>query len=392
MNSKAIKQKGLILPILIFLLLWSTPLPFASALTTLAEPRITITEAETFENDLYLVSQSANLQGKIEGDLLSASIDFTLDGTVKGDLNALFQRGYLRGTIGESARIVGVWVFFQGKVAKDLLIMGSEVHLRPEALIGRDSLVVGSRVIQEGTIGGNSKIWAREVFLKGKIAGDVEITAEKISLSPEVVIEGNLVWNSPNPAEISPNSTIQGEIKGNSIYLPPLELPWKGNFFISFLLNFFALFISGIVLHIIFPERFTVIKNKAVYYPLQSLGVGIIALLLFPILIAVLFVSVVGVPLGIMSLFFLISTIYLGRIYAGFYLGERVSSFFQKKNLHPFITLFIGLLIILVLAQLPRWGWISTVLSTLVGMGALVMAFIQGYLKKKTVINNFQLK
>lgn len=383
MNKYTIKQKGLILPILISFLLWLAPLPFAYALTTLAEPRVTITEGEIFENDLYLVSQSANLQGKIEGDLLSASIDFTLKGNVGGDLNALFQRGYLSGNIGESARIVGVWIFFQGKVAKDLLMMGSEVHLQPEALIGRDILIVGSRVIQEGTIGRNSRIWAKEVFLKGKIAGEVEITADKINLSPEVVIEGGLVWNSPNPVEISPNCTIKGEIKGNTIYLPPLELPWKGNFSISFLLNFFALFISGIVLHIIFPERFTVIENRAVYYPLQSLGVGIIALLLFPLIIAVLFVSVVGVPLGIMSLFFLISTIYLGRIYAGFYLGERINSLILKKSLHPFITLFIGLLIILALAQLPRFGWISTILSTIMGMGALVMAFIQGYLKKK---------
>lgn len=383
MNKYAIKQKGLILPILISFLLWTAPLPFAYALTTLAEPRINITKAETFENDLYLAGQSVNIQGKTKGDLLSASIDFTLDGSVGGDLNAIFQRGFLSGNIGESARVVGVWIFFQGKVAKDFLVMGSEVHLQPEALIGRDILIVGNRVIQEGTIGRNSRIWGKEVFLKGKITGDVEITAEKINLSPEVVIEGNLVWNSSNPAEISPECIIKGEIKGKIIYIPPLELPWKGNFSISFLLNFFALFISGIVLHVIFPERFTVIRSKAISYPFQSLGVGIAALLFFPLIIAVLFVSVVGVPLGIMSLFFLISTIYLGRIYAGFYLGEKISSLLFKKSLHPFISLFMGLLIILFLAQLPNWGWIATILSTIMGMGALVMAFIQGYLKRK---------
>ncbi|MBT9165242.1 MAG: hypothetical protein DDT23_01257 [candidate division WS2 bacterium] len=94
----------------------------------------------------------------------------------------------------------------------------------------------------------------------------------------------------------------------------------------------------------------------------------------------------------IMSLFFLISTVYLGRIYAGFYLGERVGSFLLKKSLHPFLTLFTGLLIILILAQLPRWGWIATVLSTIMGTGALVMGFIQGYLKKRTVKNRCSVK
>ena len=105
------------------------------------------------------------------------------------------------------------------------------------------------------------------------------------------------------------------------------------------------------------------------------------------IAILALFITLVGIPIGFISLFGYILLMYLSKLFAAVYLGQMfVDRFMSKKGL--FLTFAIGLTLFYLLGIIPILGKLAQFILSLSAIGALLTekkAVYQSLSKTKVV-------
>ncbi len=356
------------------------------AITTMLETEVEVGVKDVIDDDLYLACQVATIEGHIKGDLLAASGSFTLDGIVEGDLFALARNTVIlsSGRVGESARLAGEKVKVQGNVGKDLLLAGGEVNLEYGVTVGGDLVVVAQKAFIAGNVLGKVKVYANEVVILGVVGKDLVITAEKIKILPGAIVEGKLIYTSPEEAIIQ-RALLKGGMEWNKRTTRFLDIyrDFRIHPIWSFVLGFLALFMAGVFSFLLLPRRVLQIKETIFLHPLLSLALGFLFIILTPVLAILFFITLVGTPVGLFTLFIYLSVLYISRAYTGLFVGDKILSILIKKNFHPVLAMGFGLFILLLLSRLPWVGWLITLVAILMGIGSLVRVILEDYKKSR---------
>ena len=104
-------------------------------------------------------------------------------------------------------------------------------------------------------------------------------------------------------------------------------------------------------------------------HPLKVLLAGFLAAVLPWILIALLAVTIIGIPLAFGLLLFWVFAFFLGYLVAGLWVGERLVRSSRMKD-RPYAAMFVGVLVLLLLSWIP----FVTLIATWFGLGAVTMA------------------
>jgi len=368
--------------------------------------------------------------GVVEGDLLAAGQGVVVNGTVKDDVRVA---GAVL-TIGETAQIGG-----------DLLAAGFSVETVSDSQVGQDVVAAGSMVGLSGEVARNVQVAAGGVYLNSKIGGDVtvEVGAKEavpqgfsplmfmpkvagmpqpiqisggLTLGPDAQVAGDLTYTAPTQATLP-----AGQVAGGTTYNPmptptPEELkappppptPAENTvkWLLAFLRNLATLLLVGLLLSYFTPGLLRKSSQMIQERPLPSLGWGILMIASFFFALFVIFIVVVilAVILGIVTLGGLIATVigagfvafssitlafnvaasYVSKILVGYLFGvmlfKRVKPDLVENRFWPAV---VGILIFVILAAIPILGTIVNILATLVGLGALYLAFRQWFKARK---------
>jgi hypothetical protein len=96
-------------------------------------------------------------------------------------------------------------------------------------------------------------------------------------------------------------------------------------------------------------------------------GLGFAALVTIPIAALIVAITVIGLPLAITSFVIWLASLYLAKIIVAEFIGR---SLLKQGGV---VSLFVGLLIVIVAVNIPILGGLLNFLMCLLGMGALVM-------------------
>jgi hypothetical protein len=109
-----------------------------------------------------------------------------------------------------------------------------------------------------------------------------------------------------------------------------------------------------------------------------SLGIGFVAAIVIPVVCALLFATVVAVPIALIltAAFFIL--LYWARIFAISRIGEAVLGRFRAAP-GRFSSFLLGLIVYYLLAIIPVVGWFVVILVVLFGLGAELRARKQFY-------------
>lgn len=102
----------------------------------------------------------------------------------------------------------------------------------------------------------------------------------------------------------------------------------------------------------------------------QSLLVGFIALVIFPMIVLLLLVSLIGIPLLFILVPFFLFLLWFSKILTAFYLGKRI-----LVNQTMFWSLLLGLLIYYFFKLVPFVGLLAALIFITAGLGALFLSF-----------------
>jgi hypothetical protein len=200
------------------------------------------------------------------------------------------------------------------------------------------------------------------------------------------LIEGRLIWRSPNQPEIPEEAIVQGGVSGDIVKGWQREgvLSWASPFHgapraavfageaagrIMVALSAFAL---GLFLVLLTPHYMDRVFATARDRWAVSAGWGFALLLMTPIAAFILMLTIVGIPLGILALLSLPIFMLWGYAVGAGAIGAAV---LRRQTVQGrTLALALGIAIITVLAMVPFIGWLIGAVATMLGLGALLVA------------------
>jgi len=325
-------------------------------------------------HDVWAAGALVSVRGAIANELHAAGAEVAVDSQTQGDAYVAGAVVSVAGNYGHNLYVAGARVDVAGKIAGALKAVGARVLVGPQTEVTGSLQLGGADVVFSGTAKGAAEIYGDTVRIDGRIAGDLVVRARNVAVGPTAVVEGNARFETLNEPDIAQGATIRGR---QTVTLPrPPETAWKTVALAlvgTWLFGIAAGFVAGLVLLIVgrpFVARSVDALRGA---PARSGLIGLAVLILLPLVAVLLMATVVGLPVGFLSLLALPLAWLVATVIAAFALGDillnraRVEqSFMGRLGL-----LVAGLFVLGLLGLIPVVGFITWLLALVFGLGAV---------------------
>lgn len=338
-------------------------------------------------SDFFGAGGIINLTDAVAGDAILAGGRVSVASEVDGDLVAAGGELSLGGAVGDDLYAAGGSVQLDAIVSGNARVAGGDVTVGPATVVAGALSVSGGRVLFEGNTHSDLRASGGSVRLNGEVHGDAEVRAEELLIGPDTRIRGRLVFHGPAAPEVPESAVIAGGVEHH----PDSSPRWfddtrprvhdavRG---VGSFLWFVGVFVAAALFVLLFP-RFAREAAAAIgAKPLQSLGIGLAVLVCVPFVGVVLLITIIGIPLALLlvPLYFLV--LFLGWATAALFIAQRGLGVLRPaRAITPawqLLALFLGLLALWLLRQLPYAGGLIGFLALIAGIGALVWQALNG--------------
>ncbi|MPZ89319.1 MAG: hypothetical protein GEU81_14875 [Nitriliruptorales bacterium] len=315
---------------------------------------VTVASGETVDGDFYAAGGQVRIAGTVDGDLVVAGGQVDITGEVTGDLLAGAGTVSVSGTVGGDARMAVGQAMVDGDVGEDLVVTSGQLALGSSGTVGDDLLFSTGQTAVSGRVDGGVRGTTGSYEATGTIAGSEAVTV-------------------PEPRE-----------------------PTAADQALSWVRRYAGLLLVGALLLALLPRLLRGGAAEVRNRPLPSLGVGVlgvagfVAALIGITLVTVLLAIVLGL-LGFgqvvaavvfgglltgsaVTYAFFLAVLFLAQAAVAIALGRLILRFGREASTGMDIArLALGLLILVLLFAIPRFGRLVEVLAVLWGLGALLL-------------------
>lgn len=352
--------------------------------------------SQPVNEDIYVFGGSIYVDAPVHGDIWCAGGTITINDTVTGDIVVAGGNIYLRGTVLDDVRAAGGSLILSGNIGGDLLITGGTVSVEPNTDIMGDVALSGGTATLGNTIRGNLKAAGGTVFLNGTVeknfefnGGDLNLNgtvggtsvliAKRIVVGENAALRGNVrYWTHDGEVNFGDALREGATASFDSSLQKKFERPdYKFLGFASFLAVVWYLIAAFILIWLgqwLFHKTFRDAAGTAQAEPVRSLGYGFLYFAVVPVAVAFMFVSVVGIPVGLIVLLFYVLFLTLANIITAL-VGAHWIDRRKGYNWRPLQLVFaaLGLLVLLkLLGFIPFLGWIVKIAAVLIVFGAIL--------------------
>jgi cytoskeletal protein CcmA (bactofilin family) len=354
---------------LLVLLYMLTVLPAISHAQNFGE---TVIRHGEVDDDLYLAGAQVDLYATVNGDVVVAGGQLNLEGDINADLTAAGGSVTVRSVVADDARLAGGDIRILGKIGDDLVAAGGRIYLSPTARVAGRAWLTGGEIRIDGHVVDELRASGGRMVISGKIDGNVELWAERVIIAETAVITGNLHYKSPHVADIASGVRIDGEVVHT-----PVDVDFKpvvaqaGVAFVVFLLS---LLLTAVVLYLLFPDASLRLSQSLRDEPWQSLGVGLAVFAGLPVLMVILFSTLVGIWLALLLLAVYLVILFTGYLAGAMFVADTGLSRLGKTEVSKVlraVSLAIALLVLIIVNLIPLVGSLINWAVLLAGIGAL---------------------
>ena len=272
--------------------------------------------------------------------------------------------------------------------SKDVFAAGSIVTVDSSEI--RDLYVAASSITIDSDISRNIYAASETIVINSKIEGDVNLACENIKLGENAVITGKLVYPEEANMDAADNISI-GETKTYKTEKidTDVNLDIKVNpvaiiigRLIGTLYKFVAMLLISVILLALNKKVFENIEKAEKSFGKVALTslIGFAVLCLLPIAAIITMITVIGIPLAIISLIVYGLLVYLSIIPTAYYFGNMM---FGKAIKSKYLVMILTLLILYVIKMIPIVGGIVGFISLIFGLGMYFMLVIENAKTKK---------
>lgn len=331
---------------------------------------VSVPQDSTVKDDLAAVGRRIDAAGKTVGNIFLLGAWVNLSGTSSRSSFVAGRTIMVSNSTGDDLMAAGADVDISGKVANNAGIAGGQVTWATPARVGRDLHIAGGSILVQGDVGRNLTVAGGDVSIDGKIGGNAVIRATSLTVGPDAVIKGNLTYDGENRPSIRPGAKIMGKTVYHHLSMARTHTSGAWNF-AGWLLSLFAALLVGLIVTAIAPRSADETADKVLMMPIHSVLIGFIVLVMVPIASIVLMLTVIGIPLGLITLIAYLISLYVGPIFVGLAIGRSIFRGQHRPNGRLYLDLIVGLVILWLLCALPVIGGLIKFLSILLGLGSL---------------------
>jgi cytoskeletal protein CcmA (bactofilin family) len=280
----------------------------------------------------------------------------------------------VNGPVGKDARLGGGTVSINGPVGGELLMGGGTLEVGRDAVVGGDAYLAGGQITVSGAILGGVRLAGQEVYLNGPIGGNVVVRAQKLSIGPRAVIAGDLKYQAAAPAQISSGAQVRGATNFTKISAPA-RYSWGRTLAmlgLTWLFKLLAAVAAVLVIFFLFPSLSAKFAVRSTTDFWRELARGLVILIVAPILVLILFASVVGAGVALILLAAYILFIIVAWVMSAFTMAGVLSKYVFRRGLSiDWQILVLSVAVIFVLGLIPVLGWLIAAAFFLVAFGTL---------------------
>lgn len=341
---------------------------------------VIIPPGQTINHDYFAAGNTVLVLGTINGDLYSAGGNVTVKGTVNGDVLAAGGTLAISGDVTQDVRVAGGNINITGKIDRNLTVVGGNVDIADSAEIAKSVTLAGGQIILNAPVGRDINFAAGTLTLNNTVGGDVTGFVGDLILMPQTKIAGNLTYTGSNKATIESGA----QVAGKTIYHQTTpqqaraqDTGKKTAFGVLAILtwikiiSFISTVIVGFLLIKLLPV-YTKTLGETIFSRLwANLGLGLVTLIVMPVILILIFITIIGIPLSLVIFAAYLILLYLAKIFVVITFGQRLVRLVSKEA-GMLLGLIIGALVYELLSYITPLNIIMAVLTYSIGLGAIL--------------------
>jgi cytoskeletal protein CcmA (bactofilin family) len=320
------------------------------------------------------MGETVTVDGTINGDLLAFGGEVTVRGNVTGNLVTGAQSVTIEGTVGGS--VLGgaeELTLENARIGRDLYGFGNEVEIASTTNVSGNAITAGERVDVNGRVGIDLRSFGSALTVRGAVEGDFDAHGREVRLESTARVGGNVTGHVASAGNLS---IVDGATVGGTVSEEVNELEERRNRYVNpghyfgQIIRLAGAFLTGLMLLWLVPILRDVSLPNAMAV-LRSAGIGLAAAVTLPVAALIVCVTIVGIPLGVLT--FLLGAI--GLYFSKAVIAQIIGRGVLRDRLTPphyAATLFVGLVIVIVAINLPWIGGFANLVLTLTGFGVIV--------------------
>lgn len=336
---------------------------------------IIVPKDQIINKDFFASGSRVTVSGTINGDTYLAGGEIVVDGVINGDLLIAGGNVIVSGTVMKNLRIVGGNVQVLGSVNENTSIVGGNIAIEKGSQINGNLVAAGGNVNIRAPIGKDITTATSQLTVVDMVGGDIVAAANNIEMQPGARVNGGLTYYSHNQASVDPNAIVTGPI---TQHIPPQNnqktpalfktaaLGWiLFNFLSALILGLLAIFLAPNIVR----QKSEIIFNR----PWISLGIGLATLILTPVIIFILFITIIGIPLALILLLIYLLLIFFVKIFVSIAIGLKLLSSYNSRNINMYWAFIVGLIIYMIVTSIPLIGGLISFIAVTMGIGAYLL-------------------
>lgn len=362
-------------PALFLAVAFLTPLVVGAADVNVGE-QASVAQSTTIPDDTYLAGGSVMHSGTIRGDLAAVGGSVVISGPVSGDVLVGGGSITITGAVGDDVRFGGGTITVQGTVAGDVVGGGGQVALGGSK-VGGDVVIGAGSIAIETPVAGDLLLGGGDVYINSAVDGSVRMYAERVRFGPKALIQGTLVYSSPQEAILEAGAQVKGEIRYTPVEQAVPENPASslgalaGVWVVS---KAFMMLLGALAFGYFFSRYSQELVTRVVAKPWAEGARGIVFIIVVPVLVLILLISVIGITLGLMTLFAYIAALIAVSMVAPIIVGGILYKVLFSASAYEvhWKSILLGVVILSILSILPIVGWLLKFLIYAVTLGAML--------------------
>jgi hypothetical protein len=347
----------------------------------------------TLEN-LYIAGGTLTINAPVYGDLVIIGGTVIINDSILGDILIGGGNLTLNGFVSSDIRGMGGEILLSKNVEGDVLLAGGTLHIEKNVVIS-NLIAAGGKVTLDGTVTKDVKMAAGEFIFNGRIGGNLDIRGDKVTINGEI---GGLSSIAASTSILIRESAIfRRDIRywvpgyepafGSSLTNAKatrdasLKMNEKRWYYLGWGSVLFLIWYMGMALLMIMAIQYffsRTIHQAAVTSGRDTMKAffrGLVFLLLMPLVILILFVTVIGIPIAVILLFFYIALIILASCMVGSTAAHWYNERYENQwTFWPMVFASFGFFILFKLISLtPLIGWLFTLIAVSTVFGAILM-------------------
>lgn len=263
----------------------------------------------------------------------------------------------------------------------EMLIMGGSAVLEKGSTVEGDVVVLGGNLTAEGTIEGDLNVIGGNATLgsHAKVEGDVNTAGGNLDRRDGAEIEGSYNQNVPLPFNLpgrmeTPNWNSGSGGSWSDPVASGVNMVWKVFWWLARSLLWAVL---ALIVMLVVPHNVERVATEVAARPVESGGLGCLTAIVVPLILALLAITICGIPVTIVGAVLLLVAWSVGLIALGYELGKRLVRML-KQDWAPAVTAALGTAVLTLALNgigglVPCIGWLAPVVIGSVGLGAVLL-------------------